>query len=217
MFSIKRILTGLTLICALTMTRYSMAIPVSFEITDGSWTNIGSGYGGGSESTLDARFFGSLTGRNFALTNPGDIRRLDIGQLIFIEDDINVNETDNLDVSYVFKFTNPLIGSQTLSTTGLAIIGPTSDGAIDFSLVWAPLFVDFGNEGRFKIELSSSFFSISTGLSLSQVATFTLLDLPKSSPVTEPPVIVLFSLGLIGLVYIRRKIWGQAQDLARVT
>ena len=190
----------------LAASQVSLAAPVPFSITSGTWSNIGSGYGTGSDSTLDVTFVDTFSSTSFALNSVGNRWVFDIGFLrLNNEDSIGADETDNLDASWSFTFSDPLVSVQTLTATGVAFVGPTDDDAVDFTINWAPVFVDFGNGGRFKVEISGPLLRISTALTVVGAATFTLLALPSTTAVPEPGALALIALGAVMLRSCRRK------------
>ena len=192
---------------------------VTFSITDAVLT-IGSGYGkDGKErhgDRLGVKFFNSFSSQNFLLDDVGQAFSFDLGTVKLGEPDafggINANEIDGLDVSWALTLGGPLSTKQVLvAATSAAIGGVIRDPAVDYSLDWSPVTVDFGIDGKFEISLNDLEFRGKGRRT--QTATITLLSPPPSTrqlppptgSVPEPGTIALFTLGLAGIGAARRK------------
>jgi hypothetical protein len=139
----------------------SPAHAVPFSVTGASFT-VGTGYGtDGNEASgtlLNVQFStsGFLT-QNFALEAPGQFATFTFGSVNLLEANafsgIKTAEKDNLGIVANFTFANPLGDIENISAVGTATTGPVSDSHVDYTLVWAPLVVDFGTTGQFSIDL----------------------------------------------------------------
>lgn len=192
----------------------SMANAVPFDVTAASFT-AGSGYGNenfiaelGGGTKLDVRFSTSnFVQQTFALNAVGSSRSFNFGTVNFQEFYVSPNETNNLGVTATLNFTNPLGTSSTILANGTAVVGFALGSFVDYSLNWDPVSVDFGNSGKFMIDLAD--LSFTGNRSRIQTATITLIDLPGagggSTSVPEPATVTLFGLGLLGFAASRRR------------
>lgn len=169
------------------------AAPVSFSVTPSSFTP-GSGYGTGV-GDLDVSFSANGAATSFTLANVGDSNTFKFGSVTFNETGtILAAETNNLGVSAVFSFLDPLAGLQTVTATGTAFIGLVVDAAVDFTIVWDTLTVAFGSGGSFEISMNSLSFTRG-GQSLDQNATIKLLAAPAAAA-PEPATLALALLAI---------------------
>lgn len=218
-----RLIVHLALVAALVATSASWAqAAVSFDIgpngaTGNRWLT-GSGYGvddnEGSATLLAVTFaVDSALDANVFSLNVGGSNTFTFGSMTFSETNsmggITAAETDGLDVTAFLTFVLPPVGDVSNPGIVAAVQGSVSDAAADLTFTFAPVLVNFGVGGQFRVDLSDVTFT-RTG-TLSVTATVELLK--ESSPTggglegaPEPATFVIWSLlGVIGAVYARRR------------
>ncbi|MPZ09496.1 MAG: PEP-CTERM sorting domain-containing protein [Kiloniellaceae bacterium] len=194
------------LLCATLASTAAHAVLI--EISGASFTP-GSGYGDdGSESAsstlLEVAFSTStFAAQSFSLNSVGQSQTFNFGTINLQEPSsgggIVGGETDDLGVIANFIFTSPLGMTQMVNAVGTATTGSVSDTHVDYTLAWSPILVDFGIGGQLQISLLElSFFGQDI---LTQTATITLFELPRTviTTIPEPGTLFLFAIGLIGL------------------
>lgn len=187
------------------------ANPIPFTIGGMSFAP-GSGYGidpseTSGDTLLDVRFSASAPPSTFSLDLPTPSSNTFLFGTVDLEETnagggIDASETDNLGVTANFVFTSPLGASQNLVAVGTATTGSVADSHVDYTLAWAPVLVNFGNGGQFRIDLSDLSFSGAGALDLN--GTVTLLAAPEtsqlpSSQIPEPASLALAALGLMAM------------------
>lgn len=181
---------------------------VPFEIMGGGYT-LGSGFG--CPTTNQNAFLcvaAASTIANpstFELNNAGDTELLTFGTFTLQDDNnaLSAGEQDNLDVTAFLNFVNPFMGQvQQIAVTGTTT-GVFNDAAIDLSIVFDPVLVDFGTGGRFTVLFDSLYFAANPQ-TVTQNVRITL-DNPGSTAVPEPAMIGLLGLGLLGVAASRRR------------
>ena len=222
--SVKSILS-IASIALLAAAPVAQAVP--FSITSATVTT-GSGYGVDANENggklLDVLFTETLVAtQNSELSGEGDWFTFNIGTVELRElsdhGGITADETDGLDVTWTFTFTDPLESGETISTTPITVSGTVNDDAVDYTLDWGQETVDFAG-GQFSISLNDLSLSRNSsnpdgpdidGHMKTQTATITLLELDGVSSsssilsVPEPGSLALMGLGLAGLGYRRKK------------
>ena len=214
---LKKILTAVTLVAA---AGSASAVPtIQFDLVAVSF-NPGTGYSAGTNaltevlgnlSKLGVDFSVDGTARSFDLTEGntsasykfGDITLQDGSLAPWITGTSPVDETNNLDLTATFSFTDPSgVGSQIVTAFATATIGRIGDSAVDFSIDWADEPVMFGNGGEFHIHMDDISFT-SNGQMKSQTYTIEMVTAPIPEP--ETYALMLAGLGLVGFMTRRRK------------
>jgi hypothetical protein len=190
------------------------AVATPFQITAASFEQQ-SGYGidanENSETLLDVRFstVGTFTPQMFNLNAVNQSYTFNFGTVNFQEpgsmNGITSNETDFLGVTAKLTFTDPTNTLQSILATGTATTGSVSDVGVDYSIVWDPVSVAFGNGGLFDISFAN--LSFAQAGSQTQTATITLRSLSQVSAneVPEPASFASLGLGLAAFAGVRRK------------
>ncbi len=184
----------------------AQAAPVPFQVSAFSFTP-GAGYGvdaselGGT--LLDVGFTTAPGLHNFVLNAPLDASTFTFGTITLQETGIiNANETDDLGVLATLIFLDPFVGLRQLTAIGTATTGLIAGPDLDLTIDWAPLLVNFGNGGLFRLTMNSVNFRFS-GQSQDVSTTVTLLRAPQM--VAEPAPLALLGAALLAGALRRRR------------
>ncbi len=188
-----RFIAAAASVASLLMGIQASASPVPFTVTPALFTP-GSGFGTGA-TQLNVGFAVNSTTNTFSLGAVNQSDTFNFGSVTLLETGLILpSQTNNLGVSATFSFQNPLSGLETVTATGVATPGPLADAAIDLSISWNPLTVNFGDGGSFLLTMDTINFRQS-GQVKDQSATITLESLPASVP--EPASLALAGLALV--------------------
>jgi hypothetical protein len=208
----QRIL-GLLVICVAVVlssqvTLASVQVEIGNNGSPGNHWLLGSDWGTGS-GQLNAVFKidPSLPAQSFSL-HQGQSKLLNFGSVQLKEDYIDPpssgsnNETDNLQVTGYLFFDLPAINGVPNLANVVAFPGYVTDRNTDLKILFKPIYVNFDNSGKLKVELSDLYFK--TKETLCVTACVTLVCEPCKTP--EPATAVIWSLlGGFGLVFVWRK------------
>jgi len=195
----------------------SIASATVFTVS-GSSVTPGGGYGidaneGNTATLLDVRFSNAgFSMQTFDLSAAGQSSNIfTIGSVHFLESNnsqgIRTNERDDLGVTWALDFTAPGVGTNSIVAVGNAILGSIQDSAVDYTLTWSPIFVNFGTTGRYQIDLFDLAFSTVPSSPQNQLARVTLLDIDEpAADVPEPGSLGLLGIGLLGAGFMRRRL-----------
>ena len=195
----------------------SIASATVFTVS-GSSVTPGGGYGidaseGNSATLLDVRFSNAgFSMQTFDLSTAGQSSDIfTIGSVHLRESNgsqgIRTNEMDDLGVTWALDFTAPGVGTNSIVAVGSAILGSIQDSAVDYTLTWSPIFVNFGTTGRYQIDLFDLAFSTVPSSAQNQLARVTLIDIDEpATDVPEPGSLGLLGIGLLGAGFMRRRL-----------
>jgi len=183
------------------------------SVTPGSGYGVDTNEGQNTATLLDVAFSNAgFATQTFELTTAGQSSNIfTVGSVHFREPNdsqgIRAAELDNLGVTWALNFTAPGVGTNSILAVGTAVIGSIQDSAVDYTLTWSPIFVNFGTTGRYQIDLFDLAFSTVPSLAQNQLARVTLVDVdvPRTD-VPEPGSLGLLGIGLLGAGFLRRRL-----------
>jgi hypothetical protein len=200
--------------CIMSFAGFNLALgSVHFEIgsngpTGNRWS-LGSGWGT-DYGQLDAVFSidPNLPSKSFWL-NQGQTKSFNFGSVQLREYNIdpassgNANETDNLNVTGYLFFDVPAINGVANPASVIAFPGQVNDSNTDLKILFSPVYVNFGNNGKLKIELSDLIFKSKTTECVT--ACVTLLCEPRTDVPEPASAAIWLLLAGLGLAIARKK------------
>lgn len=221
------------------------ASAVAITIDSGSSWSLGSGWAAGctasgcdsthTQLNMSWTIDSGLAGYSTTLTNLNDTFEVNFGAGTWSEEDntLVLAETDDLGITGILKLSVPTLADvMNVGVIGTATKATLSDNAIDLTVDFAPVTIDFGTTGQLTVDFStlswdcnpSALCVIQTtgpgGINVTpgsetQIVkakfTLTRLDQEEEGPpnppasVPEPGVLLLMGAGLMGLGLARRR------------
>jgi hypothetical protein len=172
--------------------------------TGNHWV-LDSGWGTGS-AQLDAVFKvnANLPNEVFSL-KPGQSYCFNFGTVQLRDAYIDASATDHLGVTADVLFDAPQVGQVSNPGSAVAFVGSVSDSATDLKITFNPVYVNFGQGGKFQIDLTDLCFSQCGTLCVDACVT---LCSEACHALPEPATLVIWSVfgaGFLGTRVCRRR------------
>jgi hypothetical protein len=184
----RRLVPLVSLFCALAvLPALAAATPVS----------IGSVRVSGAFGAFDSALF---VPQEAELLQVGDALRFDVAALRFDRraavEDLLEHTPGELALRASFEFANPVAGTLTVVSRGLALVRTMTDTRPDVVLRWEPLYIAFGDRGRLGLQLDD--LVLSEAGPKQQTAVLTLL---QAAVLPEPGTLALIALA-VGAAFV---------------